>query len=41
MPPNLTDDERREIIDEMLERSIDGVLPRRVVSELATGCGRG
>ena len=32
---NLTDDERREIIDEMLERSLNGVLPRRLHAELA------
>ncbi|KAE9011493.1 hypothetical protein PR002_g15059 [Phytophthora rubi] len=40
MPPNLTDDERREILDEMLERSIDGVLPRGLRSELARRWGR-
>ncbi|KAK1930223.1 hypothetical protein P3T76_014183 [Phytophthora citrophthora] len=40
MAPNLTDLERREIIDEMLERSIDGVLPRGLCSELARRWGR-
>ncbi|KAE8974622.1 hypothetical protein PR003_g19106 [Phytophthora rubi] len=39
MPPNLTDNERRESIDEMLERCIDGVVPeewcRRLQQDVA------
>lgn len=39
--PNLTDHERRQIIDELLERSFNGILPRGALSEVAKKWKRG
>lgn len=39
--PNLTNCERRRIIDELLERSTEGVLPRGALADVAKRYGRG